>query len=136
MPKKSTRKISEKFTKEELAVLTAEPLNEPDRAKIKWPKPRKWTRPPTRTTLRPKARPHPGTERAREILKSLGRSLTVCESCGLEGKKMMIHHVDQNPYNNDPSNLKVLCRNCHGKEHFVVDSFGVKEWYYGTKPDL
>jgi len=134
MPKKSTRKISKKLTEEELAVLTAQPVDEPDRAKIKWPKIKKWKRPPSRTILRPKARPHPGTKRAREILESLGRSLTICEDCGLEGE-MMIHHVDRNPYNNNSSNLKVLCQNCHGREHFIVDSFGVKELYYGTKLD-
>ena len=41
-----------------------------------------------------------------------------CENCGLEewlGQpiNLEIHHIDGNHYNNDLSNLQLLCPNCH-----------------------
>jgi Zn finger protein HypA/HybF involved in hydrogenase expression len=41
-----------------------------------------------------------------------------CENCGLDewmGKKISLelHHVDGNRYNNEISNLMILCPNCH-----------------------
>ncbi len=30
---------------------------------------------------------------------------------------LCLHHDDENPQNNAPSNLITLCRSCHGKEH-------------------
>lgn len=123
------------LTTEELKILQAKPMNEPDHAKIKWPKVKKWVRPKTETVCRPKHRPHPGTKRAREILAFEGRALHICEGCGLEDEYLQIHHVDCNPYNNELSNLSVLCRSCHGTRHNVADIEGVKEWYYGTKLD-
>ena len=39
-----------------------------------------------------------------------------CEICGKIGK-MDIHHIDENPQNNNPDNLQVLCRSCHMKIH-------------------
>jgi len=44
-----------------------------------------------------------------------------CELCGLDFYKSKIkpefHHKDGNPKNNRPSNLIVLCPNCHTKIH-------------------
>lgn len=48
-----------------------------------------------------------------------------CEVCGVERpkgrrwceKRLHIHHIDNDPSNNNPSNLKTLCRNCHISEH-------------------
>lgn len=52
-----------------------------------------------------------------------------CEHCGIgqgekEGtyyewsnKRLLVHHIDGNPANNNPSNYQTLCRTCHGKAH-------------------
>lgn len=48
-----------------------------------------------------------------------------CEECGNE-YDLCIHHLDRHgrnydnrglPANNDPSNLQILCRPCHGRLH-------------------
>ena len=119
------------LTHEELAILTAQPTTEEDKALIKWPKV-KWVRQRMRTTFRRNTRKHPGTALARYVLQDADRCLTVCESCGIHGK-MNIHHIDHNPNNNNLANLQVLCRSCHSKGHHVEDAIGVVEWYYGTK---
>lgn len=39
-----------------------------------------------------------------------------CESCNKKwesGRKFDVDHIDNNPSNNDPSNLQTLCRKCH-----------------------
>ena len=38
-----------------------------------------------------------------------------CVECGDE--KAERHHIDDNPLNNDPANIKALCRRCHTLEH-------------------
>lgn len=38
-----------------------------------------------------------------------------CERCG--AAKAERHHIDDNPLNNVPSNIKALCRRCHTLEH-------------------
>jgi hypothetical protein len=45
---------------------------------------------------------------------AFGRSMGACERCGrsLHGR-YHIHHKDMNSYNNELSNLLVLCPNCH-----------------------
>lgn len=50
-----------------------------------------------------------------------------CESCGVcdwLGKplSLQVHHVDGNARNNRPSNLKILCPNCHSQ----TDNFAAK----------
>jgi len=45
-----------------------------------------------------------------------------CEQCGLKEWRgapitLHIHHVDKNHENNEISNLRVLCPNCHAAEH-------------------
>lgn len=43
-----------------------------------------------------------------------------CERCGFIPEhtcQLDVHHLDHNHYNNDPSNLKTLCANCHRLEH-------------------
>jgi hypothetical protein len=44
------------------------------------------------------------------------RELGVCEECG-ERPAVDRHHVDENTKNNDPSNLRALCRGCHSRIH-------------------
>lgn len=39
-----------------------------------------------------------------------------CERCG-STKRRHVHHVDENPLNNDPSNLQTLCVSCHRLLH-------------------
>tara|TARA_X000001388_G_scaffold18221_1_gene11516 strand:- start:2202 stop:2747 length:546 start_codon:yes stop_codon:yes gene_type:complete len=45
-----------------------------------------------------------------------------CEKCGYDikneytGRAVLEHnHIDENPYNNEYSNIEILCRNCHGE---------------------
>lgn len=49
-----------------------------------------------------------------------------CTACGLrpdDGVRLEVDHIDNNPSNNDPSNLQVLCALCNtGKSH--LDRFG------------
>lgn len=45
------------------------------------------------------------------------KDITICEKCGIEGRRIEVHHNDENVYNNDRENLKVLCVNCHQGEH-------------------
>lgn len=39
-----------------------------------------------------------------------------CQKCGSE-RNLDVHHIDENPFNNELENLKLLCRSCHIKEH-------------------
>jgi len=40
----------------------------------------------------------------------------VCEVCSSE-KNLEVHHIDEDRTNNELSNLKLLCKSCHSKEH-------------------
>jgi len=56
-----------------------------------------------------------------ELLKQLGRDIYKCEVCKvkfekLKGKRqLIIHHIDNNPLNNDLKNLQIVCNKCHGQ---------------------
>lgn len=39
-----------------------------------------------------------------------------CDTCGSK-EKLCIHHKDLDHYNDDPSNLQVLCSSCHMRIH-------------------
>ncbi len=44
----------------------------------------------------------------------------ICESCFEVGKvnpTEVVHHLNHNPWDNNPKNLKSLCRECHEKIH-------------------
>jgi len=65
-------------------------------------------------------------KRRKSIPQSLQKELLLrckgkCELCGLDLHKSRVkphfHHRDGNPSNNKPSNLIVLCPNCHTKVH-------------------
>ena len=43
-----------------------------------------------------------------------------CEDCGKTGPYLHRHHKDENPMNNSPSNISVLCVACHSKEHAKI----------------
>lgn len=40
-----------------------------------------------------------------------------CCVCNTPNKTIHIHHIDENPANNDKNNLAVLCVDCHSKAH-------------------
>lgn len=47
-----------------------------------------------------------------------------CELCPAK-QNLVVHHKDEDRYNNKPENLQVLCRSCHVKVHdFKRDSEG------------
>lgn len=57
----------------------------------------------------------------KKVLLSAGRDIIKCERCGYVDyfkEELPRHHKDRNRSNNDPTNLEVLCRTCHGAEHF------------------
>jgi len=97
----------------------------PDRAKIKWPKMKKFYIPRGRTEARKRTR-RPPTAKYKLILQSSGRNLERCEKCGnsYTHATIQIHHMDGNPWNNNLDNLAVLCNICHEKIH-GVDEAGV-----------
>jgi hypothetical protein len=57
---------------------------------------------------------------AAKVLFSSDRTCCVCR---IAGKKIQIHHVDDDPSNNDPVNLSVLCLDCHADTQ-VKGGFG------------
>ena len=48
----------------------------------------------------------------------------VCSACGYDTHPeiLEVHHKDRDRTNNDPENLVVLCKNCHGWEHYTSRS--------------
>ena len=40
-----------------------------------------------------------------------------CEMCGRRGLRLHVHHVNENPLNNAPANLRTLCVSCHKRSH-------------------
>lgn len=54
-----------------------------------------------------------------------------CEECGTINK-LTIHHIDRNPLNNTPRNLKTLCASCHTKLHWKEDKKAKPKKYIGN----
>ncbi|MFT5468631.1 MAG: hypothetical protein ACI8UO_003742 [Verrucomicrobiales bacterium] len=48
-----------------------------------------------------------------------------CCVCNVKGKPFQIHHIDEDPSNNDSANLAVLCLECHD-ETMIKGGFGRK----------
>ena len=48
-----------------------------------------------------------------------------CCVCRVRGKPFQIHHIDENPANNEPNNLVVLCLECHNETQ-IRGGFGRK----------
>lgn len=54
---------------------------------------------------------------ARQRKENLEYRQDFCEACGETEKRFEIHHIDENPHNNNHVNLENLCCDCHQKEH-------------------
>jgi len=48
---------------------------------------------------------------------------TLCEQCGSQ-ETLQRHHVDRNPLNNLPENIKILCQVCHKNDHMRDGTWG------------
>jgi len=48
-----------------------------------------------------------------------------CCVCNHRGRNIQIHHIDENPSNNNPENLAVLCLECHN-DTMIKGGFGRK----------
>jgi hypothetical protein len=59
------------------------------------------------------------------VARILVASSRTCCVCNEPGKGIQIHHIDEDPSNNDPSNLAVLCFDCHGQTQ-IKGGFGRK----------
>lgn len=46
----------------------------------------------------------------------LAKEVGHCERCKAT-ERLLVHHKDRNRYNNDRTNLEVLCKRCHQLEH-------------------
>jgi len=62
-----------------------------------------------------------GHKRALKLFPHIGP----CVECGNE--KAERHHIDDNPLNNVPTNIKALCRRCHTLEHGKTFKPGVPD---------
>jgi hypothetical protein len=49
----------------------------------------------------------------------------VCLLCGVK-KRLQRHHKDQNPTNNSPNNIMILCQTCHTQIHMIDGTWGRK----------
>lgn len=54
---------------------------------------------------------------ARTMAYRYGFNLNKCVGCNKNTKKTVVHHIDENPYNNKLSNLRILCYKCHAELH-------------------
>ena len=57
--------------------------------------------------------------------KVVERANGVCQWCS-GTKTLEVDHIDENPYNNVLSNLRLLCRSCHTKRHDKIKS--IRQW--------
>jgi|SRR3990167_3255526 len=57
---------------------------------------------------------HPGTMRARGVLKALEKAQFKCEKCE-STKGLTTNHLEEEAYGWYPDTLQILCNVCHGK---------------------
>ena len=75
--------------------------------------------------------------RLKKMLREMGRDTKCCERCGKKGSRRVritVHHKNGNSLDNQPSNLKLLCSQCHKvmdfplhtirREHQLTKAFG------------
>src|ERR1039458_4973453 len=70
--------------------------------------------PPWRHGMTRKTRTEIPAETAAQVLFASDRTCCVCRK---PEKPVQIHHLDENPANNDADNLAVLCFDCHHETH-------------------
>ncbi len=47
-----------------------------------------------------------------------------CQRCGFSKTEILIiHHIDRDRTHNEPSNLELICPNCHAEEHYLEKSW-------------
>lgn len=51
-----------------------------------------------------------------------------CTACGTK-ELLQVHHIDRDKFNNDDSNLLVLCFYCHAKEHKHMQWKKPAKWF-------
>jgi len=56
-------------------------------------------------------------QRVRQLKMSETPTCEHCSGRGIIRVAVLVHHIDQNPHNNDMANLMSLCRQCHDEVH-------------------
>lgn len=69
---------------------------------------------------------------ARRIAERYGFDLTRCGICGKVGKTV-VHHVDENFYNNNLKNMRILCYGCHNLLHEFGKRNGFQKGHKGFR---
>lgn len=68
-------------------------------------------------------------------IKKIAKQKVLCERCGFVPEwvgQLDVDHIDGNHNNNDPTNLQILCANCHrlkthlSKDHMNAGQIGVR----------
>lgn len=64
---------------------------------------------------------HYGTGHSRYREKAFKFLPNKCNRCGYNRyiSILDVHHIDKNRKNSNLDNLEILCRNCHGEEHYL-----------------
>ena len=62
-------------------------------------------------------------ELSSELTKRVGHCVN-CGKCKMPLNPLTVHHMDFKPYNNESSNLLVLCARCHLRLHGRVHKYG------------
>ena len=69
-----------------------------------------------------------GKERRNQVeYRRILKEDSVCSECGGvegRGRKLSVHHLDGNRYNNEAGNTVIMCASCHVKLHWVLRKRG------------
>lgn len=71
-------------------------------------------------------------------MKASKTAAEMCEACGATGR-LHVHHIDEDPFNNTPSNLRTLCARCHRRSHspnFMADGVTPKPCEHCANPSV
>lgn len=58
------------------------------------------------------------TARQRKECRDYLKIFNTCENCNIKGVRLVVHHIDENPHNNNWGNLTTLYEKCHRRHHF------------------
>ncbi len=87
--------------------------------------------------IKPQVKSRTSRERAMKILRKAGRTVCEINNDDCSHKKLESHHIDENPFNNDITNLVPLCIIHHKiierRKLSIVELKGLKLDYYITK---